>query len=207
MGGSEGVAMRIGRHSVGLALLIGGATWAVLRPIIATTYSDPLHGLSYEDWNRLMVVPLVLLLIGSVALGGFAQRSPGRAGVLILVAGVAVSLAGVVIEFAIGGGLRGDRWLAMAGWALYGIGILGQAVGLVLLGIGALRGRRVAPAIVGLAMAALHLAWLPLVAAEQFDAAIADQVLIGVGSITLGVLFVRAGRGDMAATPTGARPP
>ena len=80
----------------------GGGSWVVLRPLIASTWGRTALGLTYEDYNRLMVAPLALLLAGSWGLRARYTPGAGRLagwGLGLLALGLAVSLAGVVIEF------------------------------------------------------------------------------------------------------------
>ena len=44
---------------------MGGVLWMVLRPLISNAWGRPQLGLTYEDYNRLMVAPLILLLAGT----------------------------------------------------------------------------------------------------------------------------------------------
>ncbi len=57
----------------------------------------------------------------------------------IVVLGLAASLGGVMVEFWWPGGLSGNREGAMLGWGIYGLGLLGQEIGLTVFAIGALR--------------------------------------------------------------------
>ncbi len=128
----------------GLMAMLGGALWIVLRPLVLSTWGTPVFGFDYGDYNRMMVAPLLLLLAGAVTFRFFHPASAGRLGRwgLVLVAlGLATSLAGVIIEFWVAGGLGGNRAGAMLGWGLYGLGLLGQTIGLGLFGAGAWRGR------------------------------------------------------------------
>jgi hypothetical protein len=59
--------------------------------------------------------------------------------VAILVLGLTASLGGMMVEFWWAGGLSGNREGAMLGWGIYGLGLLGQAIGLAVFAIGALR--------------------------------------------------------------------
>ena len=175
----------------GLATMLGGVLWIALRPLVASAWGTPVFGLSYEDYNRLMVAPLLLLLAGVLAFRGSLPAEVGRAarwGLALLALGVATSLAGVVIEFWWAGGLRGDRAGSLLGWAAYGLGLLVQAVGLTLFGVGALRAACLPTwlAIVAPAMAALHLLWLPSLHLGLARWSVADQVLVGLGWVALG---------------------
>ncbi len=174
----------------GLAAVLGGVLWVVLRPLVGTTWDNPTFGLTYEDYNRLMVAPLSLLLAGTWGLWVRYAPSTGRAasaGLALLALGLVVSLAGVVIEFWWGRGLRGTRDLAMAGWGFYLVALLGQAIGLALFGIAALRARVRPPWLgtVSLLVAALHVVWLPSTALPGDAWSLLDQILIGLGWIAL----------------------
>ncbi len=175
----------------GLAMMLGGVLWIALRPLVASTWGTPVFGLGYEDYNRLMVAPLLLLLAGALACRCSLPPEAGRAarwGLALLALGVATSLAGVVIEFWWAGGLRGDRAGALLGWAAYGLGLLVQVVGLTLFGAGALRAACLPSwlAVVAPTMAALHLLWLPTLHLRLARWSVADQVLIGLGWVALG---------------------
>lgn len=171
----------------GLAAVLGGALWMALRPLVLSTWAVPVFGLDYVNYNRMMVVPLILLIAGAVALRHFVGRG-GRWGVALVVLGLAASLVGVMIEFWWAGGLSGNRQGAMLGWGIYGLGLLGQAIGLAVFGIGALRSRRLPywMGIVPLAMAALLVLWPPMLAWQLGSWSILDQVLYGLGWVALG---------------------
>ncbi|MDP9371170.1 MAG: hypothetical protein M3Q65_01665 [Chloroflexota bacterium] len=197
----------------GLAMMLGGVLWIALRPLVASSWGQPILGLSYEGYNRLMVAPLLLLLAGVLAFRRSLPPAEGRAarwGLAVLDLGVATSLAGVVIEFWWAGGLRGDRAGALLGWGAYGLGLLGQAVGLTLFGVGALRAGHLPTwlATVAPAMAALHLLWLPSLHLRLARWSVADQVLIGLGWVTLGYALwasrARGRRSPGTATPPAA---
>ncbi len=167
--------------------MLGGVVWMALRPLVLSTWAGPVFGFGYAGYNRMMVIPLTLLIAGAVALRHLAGRG-GRWGLALVALGLAASLAGVVIEFWWAGGLSGNRQGAMLGWGIYGLGLLGQAIGLALLGIGALRTRRLPyrMGIVSLAMAALLVLWPPMLAWQLGSWSILDQVLYGLGWVALG---------------------
>lgn len=173
-----------------LSAMLGGVLWMALRSLVLSTWDGPVLGLSYVHYNRMMVVPLLLLIAGALALRRVAGRG-GRWGSALVVLGLAASLAGVVIEFWWAGGLSGNREGAMLGWAVYGLGLLGQAIGLAVFGIGALRTRGLPywRGIVPLAMAALLLLWPPMLAWQLGTWSILDQVLYGLGWATLGYVL------------------
>ncbi len=76
----------------------------------------------------------------------------------------------------------------MLGWGIYGLGLLAQAIGLALVGIGALRPRRLPyrMGIMPLAMAALLVLWPPMLAWQLGTWSILVQVLYGLGWVALG---------------------
>lgn len=175
----------------GFTTMLGGALWIVLRPLVLTTWGRTVFGFDYVDYNRMMVAPLLLLLLGVVALLFLEPASTGRLGrwgLAIVALGLATSLAGVIVEFWVAGGLRGNRAGAMLGWGLYGLGLLAQTIGLGLFGAGALRGRRL-PTWLGflvVVMAALPVLWFPMIAMRLDSLSILDQVLYGAGWMVLG---------------------
>jgi hypothetical protein len=63
----------------GLAAMLAGALWTVLGPLITFSSEDTLFGLTYEDYNKLLAAPLLLLLVG---LAGLHARFAGHAGCL-----------------------------------------------------------------------------------------------------------------------------
>src|SRR5690606_13249191 len=110
----------------------------------------------------------------------------------VAAAGLVGLMAGVIIEFWVFGGLIGDRDGAVLGWMIYLLaGVLIHVVGLVWFGIGAVRtpgwGGVGALALV---IATLHVLWLP---AGMLGGAylVADQVLIGLAWVGIGVLSAR----------------
>jgi hypothetical protein len=169
------------------AAIVGGLTSIPIRIGISVTFSRPLLDLTYVEWNRLMVVPLALLLVAMVGIVGLAASPVARVGAWAAVTGLVGMLAGVVIEFWIFGGLIGDREGAIVGWMTYLLaGVLVHVIGMFIFGVASVRAGR--PALVGwlaLAIAVLHLLWIP---ASFSDAVlVADQALIGVGWIGIGL--------------------
>lgn len=179
-----------------LALVVGGLTWVPARWAVMTTWDGTWLGADYVGWNRLMLLPLTLLVVGSVAT---ARREAGRrlkAAWGVMAAGFVLSWLGVLIEFVIGGGLRGGpEWLAMAGWGLYLLGNLltgvGAAVAAVTVALDRSRRDRVATtgalALAGLSM----LAWLPLMAATLNEAGVVDQLVVGAAWVLVGLTTAR----------------
>lgn len=70
----------------------------VLRSLVLSTWDSTLFGFGYVFYNRMMVIPLLLLIAGAVSLWRVAGRG-GRWGVAIVVLGLAASLGGVMVEF------------------------------------------------------------------------------------------------------------
>jgi hypothetical protein len=67
---------------------------------------------SYETWNRLLAVPLLVLLTASVLGALRDRRLPVRLGLVVTSIGLAVGLTGIVLEVWVAGGIRtgtGDR--------------------------------------------------------------------------------------------------
>ena len=144
----------------GLAAMLGGALWIALWFILRSTWSADLLTLTYEDYNRLMPIPLLLLMSG---LAGLYARQGGRsgklgtAGAVVAFIGLVMLLAGSVVEFWIGGGIRhGNESISQSGWGIFLLGFPVLAVGMLLFGIAALRAkvlpgwRRPLPLIIGL---------------------------------------------------------
>ena len=97
----------------GLAAIAGGVLWVMLRPLVATTWNNPTFGLTYEDYNRLVVAPLAFLLLGALGLHAryAAHASPwARRGLLAMVLGFPLMLLGVVVEFYVAGGVNTGDW-------------------------------------------------------------------------------------------------
>ncbi len=133
------------------AAMMGGLLWMVLVPLITLTYpgrsgwgrTDTLLGLAWEDYNRMLPAVLLLLLAG---LAGLRVRYAGRSGSLgkvgfaVALVGLALMLAGNVVEFWVAGGIREQMTaLDLAGWIGYSLGYLLLAVGLVLVGVACLK--------------------------------------------------------------------
>lgn len=165
------------------ASVLGGLVWIPIRLAIGGTWGTTPGGLSYEDWNRLMVLPLALLVGGIAVLLGRPTSRVARTGAWLAGAGLVGMLAGVIIEFWVFGGLAGDRDGAIAGWMVYLLpGVLLHAAGLVVHAVGK---RDVVGWLAG-AIAVLHLLWIP--ATMVADALMAlDQALIGLLWAGIGV--------------------
>lgn len=138
-----------------------------------------------------MLVPLLLLTSGAVAAARAATRRRTRIAWAVLATGFALAGTGVAIEFVVGGGLQGGpESIAVAGWTVYVLGQLVTAVAALVLAAalarGGQRGAAAAAALAGIAM----LAW-PAVGIT-LSVELADQALIGLAWVALGVLVRRA---------------
>jgi len=174
------------------AAVLGGLAWIPVRLGVSVAFSTEFLRLTYVRWNSLMVIPLGLMLVAMVALALRAPTRTGRIGAWVAAAGLVGMLIGVIVEFWIFGGLVGNRGGAMVGWLIYLLpGLLVHVVGLIGFGIGAIRtpGWR-AIGWLAILVAALHVAWLP--AGMVGDVLlVADQMLIGLAWVAIGVLAMR----------------
>jgi len=137
-------AARLSKWS-GIASMLGGVLWTVLELLSDSAWDRTIFGLTYEDYNRLKPIPLLLVLAG---LAAFYARQEGRSGRLgrtgfgVACFGLALLLVGNIVEFWIGGGIRvGDKAISTTGWNLVLIGVPLLAVGMVLLGSATLRAK------------------------------------------------------------------
>lgn len=174
----------------GPAAITGGVLWIMLRPLVATTWNNPTFGLTYEDYNRLMVAPLAFLLLGALGLHTrYAENTSGwaRRGLLATVLGVPLMLLGVVVEFHVAGGVNTGDWTgSLVGWLVFLLGYAATTGGLVVFGVAARRG-----ALLGrwsglpLGMGVVGLLW-PFLAEVGIVLNVLIQVLFGLGWIALG---------------------
>ncbi len=181
-----------------LLLGLGGLTWVPARYGVMTTWDDTWLGLDYGGWNRLMLVPLLLLTAGAVAAARTASQRRARVAWAVLATGFALAGIGVAIEFVVGGGLQGGpESIAVAGWTVYLLGLFLTAVAALVLGAALVRegqrGAAAAAAVAGLATLAWPAAGITL------RVELVDQVLVGLAWVALGVL-VR--RGAQLSSPT-----
>ena len=171
------------------AAIVGGLLWIPIRLAIGGTWGESVAELGYVEWNRLMVVPLVLLIGGSGVLVERAGSRPARIGAWMAIAGLVGMLAGVIVEFWIVGGLEsGNRDGAIAGWMVYLLaGVLVHVVGLAMFGLN-VKGRLGALTVL---IAVLHVLWIPA-GLSGLPALLAfDQALIGAGWVAIGSLGMR----------------
>jgi hypothetical protein len=126
--------------------VLGGALWIVAR--FGVAFDPP--PLTYDGYNRLFSLPLLLVCVGWAALltRYWSRLSPAaRTGWAVSVAGLAVMLAGNVVEFwgvllqdkpnaqaAVGTGE--EPWVGSdLGWVVFGLGHLVTVVGMAMLGV------------------------------------------------------------------------
>ena len=183
-----------------LLLGLGGLTWVPARYGVMTTWEGTWLGLDYGGWNRLMLVPLLLLAAGAVACARAASQRRTRVAWAVLAAGFALAGTGVAIEFVVGGGLQGGpESVAVAGWMVYLLGQVVTAVAALVLAAAlnrnGQRGAAAAAAVAGVAT----LAWPA--AGHTLTLEVADQVLIGLAWVALGVLVRRPPSRRRPASP------
>jgi hypothetical protein len=87
------------RRTIGsLACITGGLTWALLGPTAILERND---SLSYDAYNRLLSLPLLLFLVGFATAEWLLRprTTSGTAGFGAVVPGLLLLLVGNVIEF------------------------------------------------------------------------------------------------------------
>ena len=188
-----GRADRMSVVTAPVLLCLGGLTWVPARYGVMTTWQGTLLGLDYGGWNRLMLVPLLLLTVGAALAARAGSPRRTRIAWTALAAGFVVSAVGVAVEFVIGGGLQGGpESLALAGWAVYLLGQLVTAGAALVLAVAltadGARGAAAAAAVAGIAT----LLWPVAAATRALE--LADQALIGLAWIALGVLTAALSR-------------
>ncbi len=187
--------MKVGsaRHGA-LAIILGGLLWIPIRYFVTFSWDNPMLGLDYRSWNSLMPIPLLLLLLGVVALHarhGEEIGRVGRAGLLVTAIGLVGAMSGVIVEFWWAGGLSGNRTGAHIGWAAYLASYaLLLTVGLWLLGIALIRSPRLCVwGVAPLLMGASSLAWPPVIALGSAWQSMWVQTVFGLGWVLLGSLL------------------
>ncbi len=190
--------------------MVGGLTWIPARWGVMTTWDTTWLGMGYVGWNRLMVVPLTLLVAGCLLATRTRSRRRTRVSWGTVTVGFVAALLGVLVEFVVGGGLRGGPpLLAMAGWGLYLAGTtiagLGACVAAVLEGLDRAGPRRAARALsLGLAGVSM-LAWPVLMITGSDEAAVVDQLIVGAAWALVGLAAAArsepARRGGARAIP------
>lgn len=86
----------------GLAAIVSGVAWAVAFPLVATEATDAPVGLGYDDYNRLLTLPLLLLPIALAGLHSLQRPRLGRwgrVGAVVALFGALLLLVGNVVEF------------------------------------------------------------------------------------------------------------
>jgi hypothetical protein len=134
----------------GVAAIVSGIAWGVSLPLVASAASDDPVGLGYDEYNRLLTLPLLLLL---VALAGLRTlqlpelSSWGRRGASLAVLGAGLLVLGNVIEFwavllsnddvaAIATDRDLDEWAGSTiGWVVFLVGALLLFVGGIVFGV------------------------------------------------------------------------
>lgn len=180
---------------LGTPAVVGGVLWMALRPFISNTWGRPMMGFTYEDYNRMMVLPLILLLAGAWGLGiryWYSIGKLGRIGGVLVVLGLLGALVGVVVEFWWAGGLSGNRNGAMWGWLIYLLGLAAVTIGLVLFGVAALL-QKVLPSWsrpIPLIMAGLFVLWVLSSIMGLEDWGNTGKALVGLGWVLLGMALI-----------------
>ncbi len=119
-----------------LAAILGGSLWSLAWLLNGQTFDDTraVFGL-HEGHYRAMLNPLVLLLLFALWRLYRIERDhlsrSGRAGFVLLAAGMAAFVAGNLFEF----GLLGKKWLPHIGWLIVLAAIAVMAAGMLILGI------------------------------------------------------------------------
>jgi hypothetical protein len=137
-------------RSAGIAAIASGVLWAVALPLVATAASADPVGWRYDDFNRLLTAPLLLLV---VALAGLRAAQIGRLakwgsrGAWLALAAAVLLVVGNVVEFwlvlasdaevfAIAEPRGLDQWVgSTVGWLTFLLGALLLLAGGVLFGV------------------------------------------------------------------------
>lgn len=193
----------------GLAAIVGGVFFALALPLVATQATDDPVGLRYDDFNRWLTLPLILLVLALavvLSVQGARVAGAGRVGAWIALAGASLVVVGNAIEFWLVfftdeyvSAIREDR-PGLEEWVGSTIGWFTVLAGLVLLlagglAFGAATSRaRVLPAWVGavLALTSPLLAFAFLLWARSVPATIVVALVLGLAWIAVG-LRLRAG--------------
>jgi hypothetical protein len=192
----------------GIAAIVTGLAWAIALPLVSTAASEDPVGLGYDDYNRVLTMPLLLLVLTLAGLGRLqrGRLSPwGRRGAAVAVAGAALLVVGNVIEFwavlfsddavfAIADERGLDEWPGSTiGWFTFLVGSLLLVAGGVVFGF-ASRAARILPGWAGLVIAAT--APLLLAAFTAWSSSLLLTVVfaapLGLGWIALGSLLLAA---------------
>jgi hypothetical protein len=184
-----------------LLLVLGALTWVPARYGVMTTWNDTWLGLDYTGWNRAMLIPLALLVGGSITAARKAAPRIAAVAWAVVATGFFLSWIGVAVEFVLGGGLReGPRDLAVGGWTIYLIGTAVTAVGAFALAA-ALSRRDSRTALAAVVAGVAIIAWPPLLVAALDGLAVVDQLLVGLSWGVVAMLDQsRSARSNLPAT-------
>ncbi len=189
--------------SVGaLACIAGGITWVMLGPAAVLERNNIL---SYDTYNRLLTFPLLLFLVGFIAVQWLLRPRTilGTVGFVVVVLGLFLLLAGNVLEFwgvllqskpnaqAAHETGAAEHWIGSdIGWMIFGLGMLTLIAGGVVLALSHWRAR-VFPNWATLFVGLLGIGVLAgnLVAGAPFFISIPVLGLYGMGWIALGRLL------------------
>lgn len=201
----------------GLAAIAAGVGWAVALPLVASEASADPVGWRYDDWNRVLTAPLLLLVVALVGLraaqAGRLSRW-GRRGAWLALTGAVLMAIGNVVEFwlVLGSGRevfaiadpRGlDVWAgSTVGWLAFLVGALVLLAGGVFLGIGTGRAG-VLPGWIGflLGLTAPLLLFAFVVWSASAAATAVPAVALGLAWIAIGIALLRYR--NSAGTSTG----
>ncbi len=195
-------------HSVGVfACILGGIAWALLGLAAVLERNNIL---SYDNYNRLLTLPLLLFLVGFIATGRLLRprTMPGTVGFVAVALGLFLLLAGNALEF--WGVLlqsepnaqlahetgAGEHWIGSdIGWMIFGLGMLASIVGGVVLAL-SLRRASMFPSWATVFLGLLGIGVLAgnLVVGAPSFISIPVLAVYGVGWIALGRLLGRRAR-------------
>ncbi len=201
-----------------LACTAGGIAWALLGPAAVLERNDTL---SYDTYNRLLTLPLLLFLVGFSAAERLLRppTTTGTAGFVAVALGLLLLLVGNVIEF--WGVLlqakpnaqtahetgAAEHWIGSdIGWMMFGLGMLTVIVGGAVLALSHWR-TPTFPTWVTLFLGLLGVGVLAgnLFAGAPFFLSIPVLGLYGAGWIALGrLLRERAALGREPLRPTAS---
>jgi hypothetical protein len=192
----------------GVAAIVAGIAWGVSMPLVATAAMEEPVGLGYDDYNRLLALPLTLLLV--VLAGLRALQLPelsawGRRGALLALVGAALLVLGNLIEFwavllsddavfAIAEDRGLDEWAGSAvGWTVFLVGgalvfVGGCVFGAASADAGILP--RWAALVVALTAPLMLAAFVASSSSLRLTAALA--ALLGLGWVAVGTLLLAA---------------
>jgi hypothetical protein len=192
----------------GVATIVAGIAWTVSVPLVATAATEEPVGLGYDDYNRLLTLPLALLI---VALAGLrALQLPelsawGRRGAVLGLVGAGLLLLGNVIEFwavlltddavfAIAEDRGLDEWAgSTVGWLTFLVGAALLFVGGSLFGASTASAGilpRWAGLVIALTTPLMLAAFVAWSSSLRLTAVLAG--LLGLGWIALGALLLAA---------------